>query len=73
MTLYAAIVNPSEEAAADGVVFFILVFCVVMFHIGTIGGLVIYLNGRRESPERNMLTNMTEPRSVSEVADHSLL
>ncbi len=45
--LYAVIADPSEESAAGGVVFFILVFCSVMILIGTIGGLVIFLNGRR--------------------------
>ena len=49
VTLYAAIVDPSEEGAAFAVVFSILVFCYVLFHIGTIGGLVIFLKGRRET------------------------
>ena len=47
--LYAVIADPPEEAAASGVVFFILVFSVVLFHIGTIGGWVIFLKGRRKT------------------------
>ncbi len=47
VTLYAAIVAPSEEGTASAVVFSILVFCSVLFPIGTIGGLVIFLKGRR--------------------------
>jgi len=49
VTLYAAIVHPSEEGAASAVVFSILVFCAVLFHIGAIGGLVIYLQGRQNT------------------------
>ena len=46
VTLYAAIVDPSEEGTAFAVVFSILVFCALLFHIGAIGGLVIFLKGR---------------------------
>ena len=49
VTLYAAIANPPEGGAAFGVVFFVLVSCAVLFNIGTIGGLVIFLKGRRET------------------------
>ena len=47
VTLYAAIVAPSEEGTASAAVFSILGFCSVLFSIGTVGGLVIFLKGRR--------------------------
>ena len=47
VVLYAVIADPSEESAAGGVVFFILLFSVGLFLIGTIGGWVIYLKGQR--------------------------
>ena len=49
VTVYAAIVDPSEGGAAFAVVFSILGFCAVLFLIGTIGGWVIFLKGRRET------------------------
>ena len=49
VTVYAAIVDPSEGGAAFAVVVSILVICAVLFYIGTIGGLVIFLKGRREA------------------------
>ena len=45
--LYAVKAAPSEESAAGSVIFFILLFSLVLFLIGTIGGWVIYLKGRR--------------------------
>ena len=45
--LYAVRAQPPEESAAGNVVFFTVLFFVVLFLIGTIGGWVIYLKGRR--------------------------
>ena len=47
--LYAIVVQPSEDGAASAVVFSILVFSALLFHIGAIGGLVIFLKGRRKA------------------------
>ena len=47
--LYAVIVQPSEDGAATNAVFSILVFSAVLFHIGAIGGWVIFLRGRRKA------------------------
>ncbi len=47
VVLYAVIAAPSEESATGAVVFFILLFSAVLFLVGTIGGWVTYLNGRR--------------------------
>ena len=49
VAVYVSIVDPPEGGAAFNVVFFILLSCAVLFHIGTIGGLVIFLKGRRET------------------------
>ncbi len=49
VTLYAAIVAPSEGEAAFAIVFSVLVICAVLFHIGAVGGLVVFLRGRRKT------------------------
>ncbi len=48
LVLYFAIGDPSGEEDEPAVVFFIAVFSYVLFNIGAIGGLVIFLKGREK-------------------------
>ena len=75
VALYAVIVQPSEEGVAATVVFAILVFAAVLFHVGAIGGWVIYLKGRRKA-STVLSTNMsmrpgTEPGVDCRQCGHS--
>ena len=46
--LYFAVGDPYAEADEPAVVFFSASFCYVLFHIGAIGSLVVFLKGRRK-------------------------
>ncbi len=49
LALYAAIGDPPQGGDEPPVVFFIAVFSYVLFDIGAIGGLVIFLKVRRKA------------------------